>query len=70
MTHPEGHDHGPQATADHGPAAAPQLPFSAAEWEALQKDDLHAGKAVVGLMASIFTIGLLLYAGVLIAVTT
>jgi hypothetical protein len=45
-----------------------QLPFSEAEWAAFQQEDLHAGKAVVGLMTSIFTIGLLLYTGVCLIV--
>jgi hypothetical protein len=38
--------------------------FSDSEWQALQAEDLHAAKMIVGLMVSIFTIGLLLYIGV------
>jgi hypothetical protein len=42
--------------------------FSDAEWEALQKEDLHAGKMVIGLMTSIFSIGVLMYIGVMVSV--
>ena len=42
--------------------------FSTTEWEAFQKEDMHAGKAVVGLMISIFSMGLLLYIGVMLSV--
>jgi hypothetical protein len=50
------------------PAASPTPPpasrpaFTAAERQAFQADDWHAGAAVVGLMVTIFTIGLVLYA--------
>jgi hypothetical protein len=47
---------------------APLRPFSDAQWQALQADDLKAGKAVIGLMAGIFTIGLVLYFGVFLVV--
>jgi hypothetical protein len=42
-----------------------QLPFTEAEWANLQRDDIKAGGTVVSLMASIFTIGLVLYLCVL-----
>jgi hypothetical protein len=44
----------------HG-AATPSLPFAEADWQTLQKDDRQAAAAVVGLMAGIFSIGLVLY---------
>jgi hypothetical protein len=47
---PHGHEH-----------AAPALPFSEAELKEFQKDDRHAGGAVIVLMAAIFSIGLILY---------
>jgi hypothetical protein len=53
------------AAVDHGtPKAGGQPYFSETEWQALQSEDIHAGKAVVGLMVSIFSIGLVLYIGV------
>jgi hypothetical protein len=55
--------------SEHANAAPPGQPyFSADEWSVLQSEDIHAGKAVVGLMVSIFSIGLLLYIGVMISV--
>jgi hypothetical protein len=55
--------------SDHQHAPATGQPyFSDAEWAMLQTEDIHAGKAVVGLMVSIFSIGLLLYIGVMISV--
>jgi hypothetical protein len=62
MNHPEMTDHGEHA------ATARQLPFSDQEWSELQAQDVHGGKMVVGLMVSIFTMGLLLYTGVYLAV--
>jgi hypothetical protein len=56
MTHPS-HEH-----------RAGTLPFSDAAWQALQADDLKAGKAVIGLMMVIFSIGLFLYFGVFLVV--
>jgi len=53
-----------------GHGSAPPRPFSDAEWESLQTEDVHGAKMVVGLMSSIFTIGLLLYIGVCYAVKT
>lgn len=46
------------------PNAAGQTYFSETELQALHSEDIHAGKAVVGLMVSIFSIGLVLYIGV------
>ena len=55
--------------SDHGTPTETSRPrFSAAEWQELQAQDVHAGKAVVGLMVSIFSIGLLLYIGVMLSV--
>ena len=52
--------------SDHGAAAAVGQPhFSATERAALQAEDRHAGKIVIGLMVSIFSTGLILYIGVL-----
>jgi hypothetical protein len=68
--HPEGHEiqqspygvqHG--AHAPHG-AGTPALPFSEAEWRQFRDDDLTGAKAIVGLMAGIFVVGLLLYAAI------
>jgi hypothetical protein len=50
------------------PKAGGQPYFSETEWQALQSEDIHAGKAVVGLMVSIFSIGLVLYIGVCLSV--
>jgi hypothetical protein len=58
MTDPHGHDHGVQHGAT---AAAPASAFPYEEWLQFQRSDLGSGKVVVGLMASIFVVGLLLY---------
>jgi hypothetical protein len=55
---------GLRASGDGGPGdqvAAPPTHFTWEEWQQLQRSDLGAGGVVVALMASIFTIGLLLY---------
>ena len=66
--HPEGHEiqqspygvqHGAHEPHGHGAVA---LPFSAEEWRQFREDDLTGAKSIVGLMAGIFTIGLLMYA--------
>jgi hypothetical protein len=67
MTEPHSPEHGIQTTP-HAAAGAGQQPFSAGKWQALKAEDAHAGKMVVGLMATIFTIGLLLYIGVCLSV--
>jgi hypothetical protein len=58
----DSHDHGIRP-ADHGiqHGAAPAAAFSAEEWLQFQRSDRGGGQFVVGLMASIFIIGLLLY---------
>jgi hypothetical protein len=43
------------------PPAAGQLHFPTAEWEQLQADDRHGAIVVLGLMTTIFSIGLVLY---------
>ena len=43
------------AVADAGPH------FTDQEWKEFQDDDIHAGGAIICLMAGIFTIGLMLY---------
>jgi hypothetical protein len=56
---------------EHGTHAAPsggQPYFSDTEWQRLQAEDLHAAKAIVGLIASIFSIGLVLYIGVCLSI--
>jgi hypothetical protein len=44
-----------------GQPAGPPLHFTWEEWQQFQRSDLGSGGVVVALMASIFTIGLLLY---------
>jgi hypothetical protein len=61
MTHSHQHDH------HSSPTPAGVFPFAEAEWQHLQAEDLHAARAVVGLMASIFSIGLFIY--ILVALT-
>ena len=41
------------------------LPFTEDEWKQMQQDDIQGGGTVVGLMAGIFTVGLVLYSVVL-----
>jgi hypothetical protein len=54
------------APADpHAPGERPYFP--AATWDLFAQDDAAAGKAVVGLMTTIFSIGLVLYIIVLIS---
>ena len=62
MTHSHHHDYHPST-----PPPAGGIPFADAEWQHLQAEDLHAARAVVGLMASIFSIGLVIY--ILVALT-
>jgi hypothetical protein len=52
----------------HSHAAANPLPFSEAEWEQLQADDRHGAAVVIGLMTTIFSIGLILYTVVLLSI--
>lgn len=53
---------------NQGHAAPTTSPFTEADWKAFQKDDILAGSAVVVLMTAIFSIGVILYTIVLIAV--
>jgi hypothetical protein len=54
------HDHDSHVPAEH----TGQPYFPAVEWEAFQLQDKRAAAVIVGLMASIFMTGLLLYLGV------
>lgn len=58
----------PEAAHDHGHAADEGPHFTEHEWEEFQKDDVHAGGAVVCLMAAIFFIGLMLYSTIALIV--
>ena len=63
---PSGHsEHVTSAPHAHGAAPGP---FSDAELELFHKEDRYAGGLVVGLMAGIFSIGLVLYITVAIFV--
>jgi hypothetical protein len=42
--------------------------FPAEEWSHFQDEDIHAGKAIAGLMATIFAIGIVLYTFVALSV--
>jgi hypothetical protein len=67
MTTPGSHEHGIQ-TSPHAAPTGGGPHFSDSEWQALQAEDLHGAKVIVGLIASIFTIGLVLYIGVCLSV--
>jgi hypothetical protein len=55
--------------SDHSaPAASGLSDFTDDDWNTLHSEDVRAGKAVVGLMVAIFSIGLLLYIGVMVSV--
>jgi hypothetical protein len=56
------------APEGYPPAEDPH--FTDQEWKEFQDDDIKAGGAVVCLMASIFSLGLLLYTTVAIIVNT
>jgi hypothetical protein len=56
------------AAEGYPPAEDPH--FTDQEWKEFQDDDIKAGGAVVCLMASIFSLGLLLYTTVAIIVNT
>jgi hypothetical protein len=59
----ESHPHGTASqdvTIPGGPGKAP-LHFTPVEWEEFRKSDMGGAKAVVLLMGSIFTTGLILY---------
>jgi hypothetical protein len=67
QTAPHSHAHEADPAHDH-PTGPEALHFTEQEWEAYKKDDVHAGGAVIFLMASIFTIGLMLYTTIAIIV--
>jgi hypothetical protein len=60
---PDGHAHEAGHAHGHG-AEGPH--FSEQEWQQFQKDDVHAGGAIVCLMTGIFLTGLMLYATIAI----
>ncbi len=66
MSHGETPDHGhaPSAVPEHGGAPAEQTFFPPDEWQSFHDQDIVAGKYIIGLMFSIFVIGLCLYSGV------
>ena len=49
------------ASDPHGQAGTAALPFSPEEWHEFHESDKGAGGAIIVLMGSIFTIGLVLY---------
>jgi len=68
----ESHEHGITAPGGHGAPASrditipggpgqPPLHFTPEQWEQFRTSDKGAGKSVVLLMGSIFTVGLVLY---------
>jgi len=59
--------HGIQTEHDDGHALAP-LPFTDAEIERFHAEDRYAGGAIVVLMTSIFSMGVILYSIVLASV--
>ena len=60
------------AADDHGHAAEHHAPppFTEEDQKVFRSEDAHAGGAVVALMASIFTIGLMLYATIALIVAS
>ena len=60
MSQPDGHGHDSHAT-DERPY------FPAEEWEQFKRDDIATGKAIILLMTSIFSIGLVIYTIVALA---
>jgi hypothetical protein len=52
----------------HAPATTTALPFSEAEWKEFHESDKGAGGAIIVLMGTIFSIGLVLYATIAIIV--
>ena len=49
-------------------APNPGLPFSEGDWKEFHQEDIKAGRAVVVLMTAIFSMGVVLYTIVMIAV--
>jgi hypothetical protein len=72
MNEPHSHDDHITATpvAPHAHDHAAVSPFSDRELGELRSSDILAGKLVVCLMAGIFSVGLVLYSIILIAVMT
>jgi hypothetical protein len=67
MDHEHSHGHEVQATR----APGDDMPyFPASVWERLHADDRYGATVIVLLMCGIFTIGLLLYAGIAYWVST
>jgi hypothetical protein len=72
----DSHPEGIQSTPEHGPSHGIQTghghshapaPFSDAEIARFQREDRYAGGAIVVLMTSIFSIGVVLYTIVLLS---
>jgi hypothetical protein len=71
MDHSGTPEHGIHVGAPATHAAAGGHPaFPDAEWQAFRREDKTAGQYIIGLMVSIFIIGLLLYIGVAWSVAT
>ncbi len=49
---------------NHGHGNPAANPFSEQEWANFHKDDVTAGKVIVLLMATIFSVGLVLYTSI------
>jgi hypothetical protein len=60
ITTPSGAGHSHDITIPGGPSGTP-LHFTDEQWQQFRSSDLAAARAVVLLMGSIFTIGLILY---------
>jgi hypothetical protein len=54
--------------SDPHPHSTPALPFTEADWQEFHQSDKGAGGAIVVLMGSIFSIGLVLYTIIAIVV--
>jgi hypothetical protein len=67
MTHPG--EHG-VTTHAHTHSSTAAVPFTETEVETLHRDDKWAGTAIIGLMTSIFTTGLVLYLIVALVAST
>ena len=69
QTSPDAHGHDAIHAHDHAVTdAGPH--FTEQEWKEFQDDDIHAGGAIICLMAGIFSIGLMLYTTIAIIVGT
>jgi len=66
---PDAPAHGELHGHEHVPAPTGPL-FPEKEWEEMHVDDVHAGGAIVCLMAGIFTIGLMLYTTIALIVAS